>query len=97
DKAQQEAQQLTQDKYKQDILEYQSYLANRKAQSFQAASLIRLLLEDGPLLQTRNIEDASFLWNRLQALYQPRGFSSEFLLSRELFSTTLEGCKGSIE
>jgi hypothetical protein len=37
------------------------------------------------------------LWKHLQALYLPNGFSSEFLISRDLFSTTLSGCKGSIE
>jgi LTR polyprotein gag-polypeptide-like protein len=77
--------------------EYQTYLANREIQSYQAASLIRLMLEDGPLLQTRNINDVYTLWVRLQALYEPTGFSSEFLLSRELFSTTLARCNGSIE
>jgi hypothetical protein len=55
------------------------------------------MLEDGPLLQTRNFNDSLLLWKQLEALYQPKGFSSEFLISRDLFSTTLTGCKGSIE
>ena len=37
---------------------YEAYNSQREIQSYQAASLIRLLLEDGPLLQTRNINDA---------------------------------------
>jgi hypothetical protein len=86
-----------QTQYQAELLAYQTYCANREAQSYQAASLIRLLLEDGPLLQTRTVNDAFSLWGRLQALYEPTGFSSEFLLSRELFSTTLARCNGSIE
>jgi gag-polypeptide of LTR copia-type len=97
DEDQNNAQNLTQETYRQELVRYQNYMADREAQSYQAASLIRLLLEDGPLLQTRNINDANLLWNRLQALYEPSGFSSEFLISRELFSTTLDRCKGSIE
>jgi hypothetical protein len=97
DKDQLEAQRLTQESYRQELEQYQKYLGDRAVQSYQAASLIRLLLEDGPLLQTRGTQDALELWDRLKALYEPRGFSSEFLLSRELFSTTLERCKGSIE
>ena len=97
DKDQAEAQKLTQENYQQELAEYQEYSANRAIQSYQAASLIRLLLEDGPLLQTRGINDALELWNRLKTLYEQSGFSSEFLISRELFSTTLERCKGSIE
>ena len=72
-------------------------MEERETQSFQATSLIRLLLEDGPLLQNRRISDALELWGRLQSLYQHNGFSSEFLISRELLSTTLDRCKGSIE
>jgi len=97
DKDQITAQKLTRDAYELELAEYKSYMVNREVQSFQATSLIRLMLEDGPLLQTRRITDARELWSRLQSLYQPSGFSSEFLISRELFSTTLERCKGSIE
>lgn len=97
DAAQLAALNATQQAYQEQLEQYQQYTQKRQAQSFQAASLIRLMIEDGPLLQTRNINDAEQLWNRLMVLYQPSGFSSEFLISRELFSTTLGGCKGSIE
>lgn len=97
DQPQKEAQRLTREAYNRELADYNRYINDRNLQSFQAASLIRLLLEDGPLLQTRHTNDALELWNNLKALYEPRGFSSEFLLSRELFSTTLERCKGSIE
>ena len=65
DQDQNNAQNLTREAYLQELTTYQGYMATREAQSYQAASLIRLLLEDGPLLQTRNINDALLLWNRL--------------------------------
>jgi len=57
--------------------------------SLKASAIIRLSLEDGPLIQVKGITDAIIIWNRLRTLYEPKGFSSEFLLSKELFSTTL--------
>ena len=93
----QQANSEAQNTYQVQYRAYEAYNAQRETQSYQAAALIRLLLEDGPLLQTRNINDALQLWNRLEALYEPKGFSSEFLTSRELFTTTLTRCNGSIE
>lgn len=55
----------------------------------KAAALIKLGLEDGPLLQTRLIDSPVQLWSKLRELYEPKGFTSEFLLCRELFNTTL--------
>jgi hypothetical protein len=72
-------------------------LANRNDRSFRAAAIIRLSLEDGPLIQTRGINDALTLWERLKALYEPKGFSSEFLTCKDLFSTTLAKCGSSME
>ena len=43
--------------------------------STKAASIIRLALEDGPLIQTRGIDSATVLWDTLKALYEPQGFS----------------------
>ena len=59
----------------------------------KALAYIRLSLADGPLLQIRNIRDPLEAWNALKALYEPKGFSSEFLLCRELFQTTLKSYK----
>jgi gag-polypeptide of LTR copia-type len=59
----------------------------------KALAYIRLSLADGPLLQIRNIRDPLQAWNALKALYEPKGFSSEFLLCRELFQTTLKSYK----
>jgi len=65
--------------------------------SKKAIAYIRLALADGPLLQTRNITDPCRLWQKLQALYEPKGFSSDFLICKELFETTLSKMDNSIE
>jgi gag-polypeptide of LTR copia-type len=59
----------------------------------KALAYIRLSLADGPLLQIRNIRDPLEAWNALENLYKSKGFSSEFLLCRELFQTTLKSYK----
>jgi hypothetical protein len=69
----------------------------RLARSKKAIAYIRLALSDGPLLQTRHITDPCLLWDKLKALYEPKGFSSEFLICKELFETTLSGLNNSIE
>lgn len=58
---------------------------------------IRLYLKDSPLLQTRNITNLRDLQVKLKVLYELKGFSSEFLLYKEFFDTTLVKCDRSIE
>ena len=65
--------------------------------SFKAAAIIRLYLEDGPLVQVKKIESSIEVWDRLKALYKPKGFSSEFLVYRELFNISLANLGYSIE
>jgi gag-polypeptide of LTR copia-type len=77
--------------------EIQAYTNNRQERSIKASTLIRLALEDGPLIQTRSISDYLVLWNRLKSLYKPKGFSSEFLTYKELFNATLLRCNNSIK
>ena len=55
----------------------------------RALALIRLSIADGPLLQIRNITTPLEAWNYLSNLYSPKGFSSEFILFKNLFNTTL--------
>jgi len=57
--------------------------------SNRALAFIQLSLGDGPLLQIRNIITPIEAWNTLKNLYSLQGFSSEFLLYKELQSTTL--------
>ena len=58
--------------------------------ALKATAQIRLALGNGPLIQTRNITNPYTLWAVLANLYEPKGFSSEFLICKELFSTTLK-------
>ena len=76
---------------------YNAYLQDRENKSPRAAALIRLALEDGPLIQVKGLKDAISIWDRLKTLYEPKGFSSEFLICKELFATTLARCGNSIE
>src|SRR5205823_4150094 len=55
----------------------------------KARSLILLSLEDGPLLQVKNCNTAKSIWELLDKLYSSNGFSSEFLICKEFFETTL--------
>ena len=77
----------------------EEYMERRTDISIKASAIIRLSLSDGPLVQTKNIEEdnAEKLYNRLEALYEPKGFSSEFLIAKELFLTTLSRSGNDIE
>ncbi|POS82659.1 hypothetical protein EPUL_005826, partial [Erysiphe pulchra] len=55
----------------------------------KALADIQLCLEDGPLLQVHNLTRAHQTWVALKNLYSPKGFSSEFLILKELFSCKL--------
>ena len=56
----------------------------------KALANIRLLVEDGPLLQIQHINTAKEAWESFKNLYSPKGFTSEFLICREFFNTTLD-------
>ena len=71
--------------------------AERKSLANKAIAYIRLGLDDGPLLQTKNETDPCELWAKLRSLYETKGFSSEFLLIKQLMSTTLANSKGNLE
>jgi len=55
----------------------------------KALANIRLTIKDGPLLQIRYSKTALEAWKLLKNLYSLKGFSSEFLICKELFKTTL--------
>ena len=69
----------------------------QRNESLKATSLIRLSLEDGPLLQTKHILNPYDLWEVLKTLYMAKGFSSNFILCKELINTTLTSSKNNIE
>ena len=77
----------------------EEYTAKRKSDSEKASAIIRLNISDSPLIQTANIADdnAEALYNRLEALYSPKGFSTEFIIAKELFETSLSRCGNSVE
>jgi len=64
---------------------------NESPEAAKTTAIIKLNLADGPLLQIRHIFKAFDVWAALKDLYSPKGFSSEFLLCKELFDTTLKG------
>lgn len=62
----------------------------------RAMAIIQQTLEDAPLSNVSVHEDAYELLTALKGLYEPRGFSSEFQICRNLFTTTLQN-SGNIE
>ena len=71
--------------------------ASLQEKALKATSYIILTLEDGPLLQVRYIKNPFLLWATLKNLYEAKGFSSEFLISKELINTTIYAFKGDLE
>ena len=55
----------------------------------KALATILLSVEDGPLHQIRTETRAKTAWEKLQNLYSPKGFASEFLLCKQFFDNTL--------
>ena len=59
----------------------------------EALSIIKLLCEDGPLLQIKNTKTPREAWDKLKKLYNPDGFTTDFLIFKELFNTTVDSFK----
>ena len=75
-----------------------SLLAFQNQQTMEKAkAYIRLHLNNGPLLQIRNVKKPRDLWLKLEALYKLKGFSLEFLLCKELFNITFINYGKSVE
>jgi len=56
----------------------------------KALSCIVLLIEDGPLLYIQHETLAWKAWKLLKEYYQPRGFTSDFLLAKQFLDTSLD-------
>ena len=56
----------------------------------KALAIIKLLCEDGPLLYIKDIASAKEAWQKLEDLYNPKGFTTEYLTLKEFFNTSLE-------
>jgi hypothetical protein len=65
--------------------------------ALKAFSLIKLSLEDGPLMRGRFINNPYILWNKLKNLYEAKCFSSKFILSKHLINTTINTYKGNLK
>ena len=52
-------------------------------------AILRLVYENGLLLQVRNLIRPQAVWATLEKLDSPKGFSLEFLIFKEFFDTTL--------
>ena len=72
---------LTNEKLLQPILQ-EGHTKNE-----EALALIYLSIEDGPLSQIQHIKSAKEAWDKLQSLYKPVSFTSNFLLIKDLFNT----------
>ena len=57
--------------------------------AYRASRLLKLFLGDGPLVYVRSIHDPDLIIRTLQGLYEPIGPTYDFLLLKELYSTTL--------
>ena len=55
----------------------------------KALANIRLTIDNGPLLQIQYSKTALEAWKLLKNLYSLKGFSSEYLICKQLFETTL--------
>jgi len=57
--------------------------------SLNVLAIIKLLVEDGPLVQIQYCITAKEAWDLLENLYSPKGFISEYLICKEFFTLNL--------
>ena len=63
---------------------------NLSAQAnIKALSIIQLLVANSPLLHIKDYTKAYKAWEALKDLYNPKGFTIEFLVYKEFFETLL--------
>jgi hypothetical protein len=74
---------------KQKLLDAISNPDTTAIKSSQALAEIQLLCEDGPLLQIQHQDTAFTAWEALKNLYNPSGFTTEYLLIKEFFDSNL--------
>jgi hypothetical protein len=55
----------------------------------KALSIIRLLCAKNPLLYIRDETSAYLAWKKLEEIYYPKGFTTEYLTLKELFDTKM--------
>lgn len=55
----------------------------------KALAIIKLLCDDSPLLYIRDEDNAKKAWQTLRDIYNPKGFTTEYLILKEFFNTNL--------
>lgn len=64
--------------------------ADLGAKNNKALAIIKLLCEDGPLLYIKDLVSAKEAWSKLKDLYNPSGFTTEYLTLKEFFNNSLD-------
>ena len=63
---------------------------SNQVKSQKGLALINLLCDDGPLLYIKDESSAKRAWEKLEEIYNPKGFTTEFLTLKEFFNTSLD-------
>jgi len=61
-------------------------------QNDKALAVIRINVEDSPLLTIKNCSTAIEAWEKLENTYNPKGFTTEYLLLKQFFSLSHTSC-----
>lgn len=61
---------------------------SQEPKNSKGVAIIKLLCEDGPLLYIKDISNATEAWNKLENIYNSKGFTTEFLTLKRFFNTS---------
>src|ERR1700761_2111821 len=64
-------------------------ISNTNTKNRKALAIIKLLCDDSPLLYIRDEDNAKKAWQTLRDIYNPKGFTTEYLILKEFFNTNL--------
>ena len=77
-----------------DTLDMETPVGNHIKRAKKAQSYVILHCKAGPTLHIQHDEYVKSAWDKLESLFKPQGFTSEFLLCNEFFSAKPENFKG---
>ena len=75
---------------KEELIDTIRQSATTGSKNDRALSIIQLLCDDGPLLYIKDITDAKQAWDKLQEIYYPKGFTTQYLTLKEFFNAQLD-------
>ena len=78
----------------EDTLDMETPVGNHIKRAKKAQSYVILHCKAGPDLHVQYDEYVKSAWDKLESLFKPQGFTSEFLLCNEFFSAKPENFKG---